>query len=140
MKVILDTNVLLISLLKTSKFRPILDGLIQKEFDLVISNDILQEYIEIIERKTTPIISQNLSELLLNLSNVNKIEVYYRWALISKDPDDNKFIGCAIAGNVKFVVSNDKHFQILKEIEFPSVEVITADQFLVELEKLKTIH
>ena len=78
-------------------------------------------------------IAQNVSELLINIENVRKIEVYYRWLLINEDPDDNKFVDCAVAGNVKFVVSNDKHFKILKEIEFPSIEVITADQFLEEL-------
>ena len=135
MRVILDTNVLLVSLLKTSKYRPIFDSLLNKAYKLVISNDILQEYIEIIEQKTTPVIAQNLSELLINLDNVEKIEVYYKWGLISKDPDDNKFIDCAVAGNVKFVVSNDKHFKILKEIEFPSITVISSDQFLEELNK-----
>ena len=77
-----------------------------------------------------------MSELLINLENVHKIEVYYRWLLITEDPDDNKFVDCAIAGNVRFVVSNDKHFKILKQIEFPIVEVITSDQFLEELESL----
>ena len=138
MKVILDTNVLLTSLLKTSKYRPIFDGLLDKKYELVISHDILQEYIEIIEQKTNPIIANNVSELLINLDNVQKIEVYYRWLLIENDPDDNKFVDCAIAGSVKFVVSNDKHFKILKKIKFPLVEVINSDQFLEELKSLKT--
>lgn len=136
MRVILDTNVLLTSLLKTSKYRPIFDALLNKKYDLILSHDILQEYVEIIEQKTNPVIAQNVSELLINLENVHKIEVYYRWLLISKDPDDNKFVDCAVAGNVKFVVSNDKHFKILKEIEFPSIEVISSDQFLEELNKI----
>ena len=137
MKVILDTNVLLTSLLKSSKYRPIFDGLLNKEFHLVISHDILQEYVEIIERKTNSTIAKNVSELLINLDNVEKIEVYYKWLLIENDPDDNKFVDCAIAGNVKFVVSNDKHFKILKKIKFPFVEVINSDQFLEELKNLK---
>ena len=133
MKVVLDTNVLLTSLRKTSKYRPIFDGLITGKFELIMSHDILQEYVEIIEQKTNPIISKNVSELLINLKNVKKIEIYFRWLLITADPDDNKFVDCAIAGDVKFVVSNDKHFKILKQINFPSVEVITSDQFLEEL-------
>ena len=136
MRVILDTNVLLTSLLKTSKYRPIFDALLNKKYELILSHNILQEYVEIIEQKTNPVIAQNVSELLINLENVQKIEVYYRWLLISQDPDDNKFVDCAVAGNVKFVVSNDKHFKILKEIEFPSIEVISSDQFLEELKEL----
>ena len=133
MRVILDTNVLLVSLLKTSKYRPIFDGLLAHTYELVLSNDILQEYLEIIEQKTTPQIARNLSELLISLENVDKIDVYFKWGLIHADPDDNKFVDCAIAGNVRFVVSNDKHFKILKTIDFPAVEVISADQFLKEL-------
>ncbi|MFK7798367.1 MAG: putative toxin-antitoxin system toxin component, PIN family [Aureispira sp.] len=69
--------------------------------------------------------------------NVEQIKVYYRWLLIQDDPDDNKFVDGAVAGNVRFVVSNDKHFKILKEIHFPSVEVIKVDDFLAELKKIK---
>jgi len=135
MKIVLDTNVLLISLLKTSKYRPIFDALLNNKFQLVISHDILQEYVEIIEQKTTPEIAKNVGELLVNLDNVKQIEVYYKWLLIQDDFDDNKFVDCAIAGNVKFVVTNDKHFKILKSIPFPFVEVIKADEFLIELNK-----
>lgn len=136
MKIVLDTNVLLTSLLKTSKYRPIFDALLNKKYQLVISHDILQEYIEIIEQKTTPEIAKNVGELLINLENVEQIEVYYKWLLIQEDFDDNKFVDCAIAGNVKFVVSNDKHFKILKKIKFPIVEVIKSDEFLEELKKI----
>jgi len=73
--------------------------------------------------------------LLLSLENVEQIEVYYKWLLIDKDPDDNKFIDCAISGNVDYIVSNDKHFNVLSNIKFPSIEVVTADQFLLELEE-----
>ncbi len=133
MKVVLDTNVLLTALPKTSKYRPIFDALLSNEIQLVISNEILQEYIEIIGNRTTPEIAKNVGELLLSLDNVEKIEVYYRWALIQEDPDDNKFVDCAIAGNVKFIVSNDKHFKVLKAIPFPFVEVISSDDFLNQI-------
>ena len=137
MRIILDTNVLLTSLLKTSKYRPIFDALLANKYQLIVSHDIFQEYVEIIERKTNPIIANNVRELLLNLNNVEKIEVYYRWLLIHKDADDNKFVDCAIAGNVKYVVSNDKHFKVLKEIKFPHIDVISADQFLEELKAIE---
>lgn len=114
MKVVLDTNVLLISIPKISKYRPIFDGLIQGKYTLALSESILQEYIEIIGQKTTGQIAQNLSELLLSLDNVKKTSIYFRWNLIPKDPDDNKFIDCAVSARVKYVVTNDKHFKDLK--------------------------
>ncbi len=136
MKVVLDTNVLLISLPKTSMFRPIFDKLIEQKYQLVISNEVLQEYIEIIEQKTNPEIAKNVGELLLSLENVERVEVFFRWQLIQQDYDDNKFVDCAIAGGVRFVVSNDKHFNILRSIKFPVVELMSASEFLREIRSL----
>jgi len=136
MKVVIDTNVLLMSLPKISKYRPIFDGLLESKFDLAVSNEILQEYVEVIGAKTTDEIAQNFAELLMKLENVEQKEVYFRWRLIEKDPDDNKFIDCAISARVQYVVSNDNHFKILKKIDFPPVEVIDADTFLDQLEEL----
>ena len=43
--------------------------------------------------------------------------------------DDNKFVDCAIAANAKCIVSEDNHFNVLKFIPFPKVEVIGIDDF-----------
>ena len=92
MEVIIDTNILLISLPKISKYHPIFDGLLSGIYELVISNSIYAEYIEIIGRKTTDSIAQNLAELLDQLENVEKTDIFFRWNLINSDPDDNKFV------------------------------------------------
>ena len=137
MKVVLDTNVLLMSIPKISKYRPIFDGLIKATYNLAVSEDIFQEYIEIISRKATSQIAQNFAELLTQLENVEKTVVYFKWNLITSDPDDNKFVDCAISANAQFIVSNDSHFRELKDIKFPPIKVIDADSFLKELENLK---
>ncbi len=136
MKVVLDTNVLLSSLAHSSEKRPIFDGVIDGKYTLAISNEIIEEYAEIIAKKTSVEISENVIRLLLDLDNVQKTDIHFKWNLIYKDPDDNKFVDCAISASVKYVVSDDKHFRILKEIDFPYVEVITADEFLEELKQL----
>ena len=50
--------------------------------------------------------------------------------LISVDPDDNKFVDCAVAANAKFVVTDDGHFDLLKQIDFPKVNIIGLDDFI----------
>lgn len=130
MKVVLDTNVLLVSIATKSRYRVIFDSLINNDLTLIISNEILNEYTEIIGRKTNMMIANNISEMLLSLQNVNKQEVYYRWGLIKEDKDDNKFIDCAIAGNVDYLVSNDKHFNCLKKIDFPKLNLLSIDEFM----------
>jgi predicted nucleic acid-binding protein len=43
--------------------------------------------------------------------------------------DDNKFSDCAFAGNVHYLVTNDKHFNVLSTIPFPLINVITLEKF-----------
>ena len=136
MRVVLDTNILLVSIAKKSRYRIIFDSLIAKKFDLVISNEVLSEYTEIIAQKTNATVANNIAEMLLTLSNVQKQDVYYKWRLINADEDDNKFVDCAIAGNVDYLISNDKHFNELKDIEFPKLLVLTIDDFMDLLLKI----
>lgn len=130
MRVVIDTNVLLISLPKISRYKPIFISLIHHKIELVISNEIILEYLEIIGNKTTEEIAVNVTELLITLPNVRKIEPHFKWNLISQDADDNKFVDCAIAGKADFIVTNDSHFNVLKEIDFPKIATLTADEFL----------
>ena len=57
------------------------------------------------------------------------MDAHYRWNLITKDPDDNKFVDCAFFANADFIVSDDKHFNELGSVEFPKVLVVRLDDF-----------
>lgn len=133
MRIVLDTNVLLMSIPSASPYRPIFNALLEGKIELAISNEILSEYLEILQAKASSGVAKTIGELLVHSRFVRKTDIYYRWNLITVDPDDNKFIDCAIAANVRYIVSNDKHFSVLKDIDFPPVHVLTADHFWVEL-------
>ena len=47
--------------------------------------------------------------------------------MIEKDPDDNKFVDCAVAGQAKFVVTEDNHYKILENLSFPKIDIIGLD-------------
>ncbi|HZY39351.1 MAG TPA: putative toxin-antitoxin system toxin component, PIN family [Mucilaginibacter sp.] len=130
MKVVLDTNVLLISIPTKSIYRPILDALIENKFQLILSNDILSEYIEVIERKASPLVANNIAEMLLSLEDLGKVEIYFEWKLIESDPDDNKYVDAAIVGGADFIVTNDHHFNVLNSVDFPKISIIGIKQFL----------
>ncbi len=49
------------------------------------------------------------------------------------DPDDNKFVDCAIIANADYIVSDDSHFKVLKDIPFPVVRVLSLEQFQQDL-------
>ena len=93
------------------------------------------EYEEIIAQKANGNVAQNITKMLVTLSNVEKTEIYYRWNLIKSDKDDNKFVDCAVAGNADYLVSNDIHFNILKTIDFPEVPLVKTEKFLEILKK-----
>lgn len=50
--------------------------------------------------------------------------------LIESDNDDNKFVDCAINSGAMFIVTEDHHFNVLKQIQFPHVDCIGIDAFI----------
>lgn len=133
----MDTNCLVSSLRRSSIYYPIWRDFVAGKYCLCFTDDILNEYQEIIEQRTGSVdIARNVIAAILNRSNTQHIDVYYHFELIQADLDDNKFVDCAIKAAAKYIVSNDKHFNVLKSIPFPRVDVIGIEQFLEELKKL----
>lgn len=130
MRVVIDTNSLIVSIGRKSKYRPIFDALLEGKIRLIISNDVLSEYVEILEERTNAIVAENIGNLLSRSPDVEKIEIYFKWSAIYEDADDNKFVDCALNGNAQFIVTDDKHFNVLKDIEFPKIEIIRTREFL----------
>jgi len=129
LKVVLDTNALLRSISRRSPFTVILDKLYEGDFELWVTNDILLEY----EEKISDIFSKETAELILGaltlLPNVKKTDIHFQLFLIDVDKDDNKFSDCAFAGNVHYLVTNDKHFNVLSSIPFPKINVVSLEAF-----------
>lgn len=133
MNIVLDTNVLLVSLSTHSKYHPIYQALLDKRFDLFVTNEIITEYEEIFTQKLGVSRTELQLKELLNLSNLHCIEPFYNWQLIENDPDDNKFCDCAVACEADYLVTNDRHYDILAQIPFPPIVTIKAESFLAML-------
>ncbi|MDR1813636.1 MAG: putative toxin-antitoxin system toxin component, PIN family [Tannerella sp.] len=129
-RIVLDTNCLLASLPATSPFHAIWAAYLYGDLTLCISNEILSEYAEIIGRKTNAVVLNAVLNTIIKNENSFFIDPQYHLHLITSDPDDNKFIDCAFAAQATYIVSNDKHFNILKEIDFPKINVITISDFI----------
>lgn len=129
MKVVLDTNALFVSVSRKSKFHPVFEAFENGQYELLVTTDILQEYEEIIGDAMGATMVNSLFEGFRLVPNVKLITKYYRWQLITHDPDDDKFVDCAVAGNADFIVSDDHHFRVLRQIPFPKVQVITIADF-----------
>lgn len=129
-KIVLDTNCLLMSLPKISPYRMIWNDFLAGRLILCVTNEIIEEYLEIIERKTTAEIASNVVSLILSQKNVEFVEPYYKLHLIQADEDDNKFVDCAFNAGASCIVSNDAHFKILNEINFPKILVLKIREFV----------
>jgi len=129
MKIVVDTNCLLRILPQNSKYRCIWDAFLCGEFKLCYTTEILNEYEEVLLRFYTTTFAKFVIDAILNAPHAEQITVYFKWLLISEDPDDNKFVDCSISANADFIITNDKHFNLLKNIDFPKINVIDIDTF-----------
>jgi uncharacterized protein len=136
MKVVLDTNILFVALSSKTPYHLIWQKLIEGAYTICVTTDILSEYEEKLQQRFRPGVSDYVMDFFMRSPDVVFTNVYYYWNLIKDDFDDNKFVDCAVSSNSDFIVTNDKHFRVLADIPFPSVKVISADDFLALLRGL----
>ena len=130
MKIVLDSNVLLVAVGKKSRYRPIWDAFISGKYQLIVSEDVIHEYEEILKLYSAANVAEIVMEIFLESADVIYQRVYYNWNALIQDPDDNKFFDIAVAANVDYIVTNDNHFNDVKQLPFPSVKIISANNFL----------
>ena len=129
-RIVLDTNCLIASLSRRGQFYPVWKGLQTGRYVLCVSTDILEEYAEKLTEKMSVQVASNVIHLILECENVELINPYFSLHLIEADHDDDKFVDCAFAANATYIVSDDSHFEVLKEIQFPKLLVLKLKKFL----------
>ncbi len=132
--IVLDTNCLLQALPSKSPYHKIWGDVIEGKISLCVNTDILEEYEEIIAQKSSPEIAHNVVEAIARLSTTTYQEVYMHFDLLTEDVDDNKFVDCAVASNAEYIVTNDKDFKPLEEIEWPRIAIISINKFLEQIQ------
>lgn len=130
MTIILDTNVLLVSISSKSESHPIFSALIQGDYNIAVTTDILLEYEEKIEEHMGIEVAENTMKALIKSPYVFQVPIYYFWQLLHKDPDDNKFADCAVIANADYLVTDDKDFNVLKLVGFPNIQLLSKTEFL----------
>jgi uncharacterized protein len=125
-KVVIDTNIFITIFKKDGKNRWMLEKILKGEWILCLTNDIFMEYWEVLERKTNTSVASNIIKFLLSHPYIEFVENYIRLNLIAADPDDNKFCDCCFSASAKYLITIDRHFNVLKNIEFPSLPVIST--------------
>lgn len=136
MNVVLDTNCLIMAISAQNQYYKVWQDFLDGKYVLCVTNSIIEENSEVIARNISPLMAEFIITAILNRKNVRKLDPAFEFHLIVADPDDDKFVDCAVAGNAKYIVSQDHHFNALKHIAFPKIDVISINKFLAELEKM----
>ena len=133
---VLDTNTLLKIIRRKGQYYIAWEAFHKKKFIICVSTEILMEYEEILKQKLPEQIADNIINQIVLSRNTQRIEPHFKMNLITTDSDDNKFVDCAIAANAKYIVSDDKHFNVLKTISFPVVIVKKLKDFITDLKSI----
>ncbi len=105
MLVVIDTNVLLVSISSKSKYHWLYQLILDKKVQIAYTNDILTEYEEQLAIHWHPTVAINVIRSLTELSSAFLTVIYYNLYLITADEDDNKFADCAFAQPMQILLS-----------------------------------
>lgn len=128
--IVLDTNCLLAILPSISPYHQVWTDILSGEVCLCVSNEVFEEYEEILGNKTNSNVACAVVRAILEAPKLKRVEPTFFYHMITVDPDDNKFVDCAVCGNAELLVTNDAHFDILKTIDFPKVEIIKLQEYI----------
>ncbi len=139
-KVVLDTNILISSLLKSeSKARDIYRLVLRREIELYTSVDLINELSRVLEYPKFKFEKLQKEVFLKNLTRVATILVNpgLRIDVIKEDPPDNKFLECAVEAKADYLISGDnKHLLPLKN--FQGIRIVSPSQFLKLYQRLNS--
>ena len=128
--IVLDTNVLIQALPTRSQYHRIWTDFLAGKYRMCVSNEILTEYEEILAEHTSLAVAHNVVEAIAHHPLIVYRESFFRFHLLSDiDKDDDKFVDCAITAGADYIVTEDSHFDHLKKIPFPRINVLTLDEF-----------
>lgn len=131
---VLDTNCLIMAISARNEYHQVWQAFLDGKYIMCVTNEIIEEYSEVISRNISPFLSELVISAIINRKNVLMKSPSYAFHLIEADVDDNKFVDCAIISNAKYIVTNDHHFDVLRSIPFPKVDVVNLNRFLLDLQ------
>ena len=127
MRIVVDTNVLISGVFFGGMPRKVLSAVISKEITAYATEEIVDEYNEIVQEMISRKQGHLNNDILAPLIGTMEIVEAKTRVELSRDPDDDKFLGCAKDAKALYIVSGDKDFLVLDKFE--GIEIITAKEF-----------
>lgn len=130
-RIVLDTNCLLAILPSKSPYHQVWEAFLNEQIEFCVSTGVMMEYEEILSLKTSPHFAEIIMKTLINKPNLVRVNPAWHFNLITSDPDDNMFVDCAVCGQAEYIISNDRHFDVLKQnVSFPQLRVLKIQEFV----------
>lgn len=129
MRIVLDTNVLVSGIFWTGNEAKVIERCKKRKYTNIASPYTLGEFERVISKERFALTREeieNLIELVLSFSII--LIPSQKVSIIKKDPNDNMFIDCALAGSAEYIISGDTH--LLNLGKYKDIKILTAKKFL----------
>lgn len=132
MRVVVDTNVLISAIFFSGAPAQLLAAWQEGRLRLVASAEIVDEYTRVVDElaRRYPRVD-GAAALAVVVAHLDLVEPVELGEAVCDDPDDDKFLACALAARAKVVVSGDRH--LLKVSGYRGVEVLRPRALLEAL-------
>jgi putative PIN family toxin of toxin-antitoxin system len=132
-RTVLDTNTVVSALLFTGTASRLVPLWQSRRITVLISRQILEEYLRVLAYPKFRLSDQEIRALVEEefLPFVDTVRVRRRLAVVHRDPDDDKFLECAVTGRASFLVTGDRDLRALES--FRGITILTAGEFLARL-------
>ena len=128
MRIVVDTNVLASAVFFGGKPGELLRLILARAVSAVATQDILDEYQDTVDYLLEKYKGRELHFSAVPIFSAMEIIPVKNHVAVCRDPDDDKFISCAIDGQCYYVVSGDKDLLTLKK--YRHVKIVTVSEFL----------
>jgi putative PIN family toxin of toxin-antitoxin system len=131
-KVIIDTNVLVSGIFFGGPPARILKAWQDGRFRIILSEDILDEYRRVIQTLAVKLGHIDFEPILEKLLIESQLVPSYAFqSPVCEDPDDDKFLACAMVSQSNYLVTGDHH--LLKIGKFLNTLIVTPRHFVDNL-------
>ena len=133
MRIVIDTNIVASAIFFGGRPRELLELLLQHELSAFVTQEIIDEYQGTIEYLQSKYPSRRITTPLTQIiAACNMISATTK-VKVCRDPDDDKFLTCALDSRSLYIVSGDKDLLAVKE--FDDIQIVTVSQFFSDVWK-----
>ena len=127
MRIVVDTNVLISGVFFGGIPREILSAVVRRKITACATAEIIDEYEKVVQEMISRKQGHLNSAILAPLINAMDIIDPVTRVNVCRDPDDDKFLGCAVDSRALYIVSGDKDLLVISD--YKGIRIITAKEF-----------